>query len=98
MFKSIHNAVMAGYKDGRPLWMACPEESAFCILSKQELESKTDQEIQAIFRRKHVVIHDQFEPTLGFDERGLKTLGDLYKTVTIHGVYSEICSRCVPTS
>jgi hypothetical protein len=86
MFKIIHSAVIAGYKDGRPLWMACPEESAFCILSKQELENKSDQEIQAIFRRKHVVIHDQFEPTLAFDEKGLKTLGDLYKSVTIHGV------------
>lgn len=86
MFKIIHSAVIAGYKDGRPLWMACPEESAFCILSKQELENKSDQEIQAIFRQKHVVIHDQFEPTLAFDEQGLKTLGDLYKSVTIQGV------------
>jgi hypothetical protein len=50
MFKIIHSAVIAGYKDGRPLWMACPEESTFCILSKQELEKKSDQEIQAIFR------------------------------------------------
>jgi hypothetical protein len=66
--------------------MACPEESTFRILSKQELKNKNDQEIQAIFRQKHVVIHDQFEPTLAFDKKGLKMLGDLYKSVTIHGV------------
>lgn len=94
MFKAIHNAVIAGYKDGRPLWMACPEESAFCILSKQEFESKGDQEIQRIFCRKHVVIHDQFEPTLAFDEKGLKTLGDLHKSVTIHGVSCEMSLLC----
>jgi hypothetical protein len=90
MFKTIHNAVITGYKDGRPLWIACPEESAFCILSKQELENKSEQEIQEIFRRKHVVIHDQFEPTLAFDENGLKTLGDLYKSVTIQGMWMRV--------
>jgi hypothetical protein len=90
MFKIIHNAVIAGYKDGRPLWMACPDESAFCILSKQELESKSNEEIQGLFWRKHVVIHDQFEPTLTFDENGLKTLGDLHKSVTIHGMWMRV--------
>lgn len=86
MFKAIHNAVTAGYKDGRPLWKACPSESAFRIMSKQEFQRMKDQEIQALFRRKHVVVYDQFEPTLAFDENGLKTLGDLFKSVTIHGV------------
>jgi hypothetical protein len=66
--------------------MASIEQSAFCILSKQEFENKSDEEIQQLFRRKHVVVHDQFEPTLSFDENGLRTLGDLYKPVTIHGV------------
>lgn len=62
------------------------QESVFCILSKQELESKTGHKIQAMFRRKHLVVYDQFEPTLTFDKKGLKMLGDLYKSVTIHGV------------
>ena len=86
MFKTIHRAVTAGYQDGQPLWMGCPQESVFCILSKQEFESKSGDEIQAIFRRKHIVIYDQFQPTIAFDEKGLKTLGDLHKSVTIHGV------------
>jgi hypothetical protein len=85
MFKHIHNAVITGYKDNQPLWMACPEESVFCIMSKQEFQRMSDQEVQALFRRKHVVIHNQFEPTLAFDENSLKTLGDLFKPVTIHG-------------
>jgi hypothetical protein len=86
VFEEIHQAVIACYKDHRPSWMASIEQSAFCILSKQEFENKSDEEIQQLFRRKHVVVHDQFEPTLSFDENGLRTLGDLYKPVTIHGV------------
>jgi len=87
MFNGIHNAVATGYKGDQPLWMACPEESVFAIMSKQELERMSDQETQALFRQKHVVIYDQFEPTLAFDENGLKTLGDLFKSVTIHGMW-----------
>jgi hypothetical protein len=86
MFKDIHKAVAAGYKDGRPLWMACPEQSVFSIMSKQKFQRMSDQETQALFRRKHIVIYDQFKPTLTFDENGLKTLGDLLKPVIIHGV------------
>jgi hypothetical protein len=86
MFKAVHEAVVAGYKDDQPLWMTCPEESVFCVISKQELESKSDQDVQELFHRKHVVIHDQFQPMLAFDQKGLETLGDLYKSVTIHGV------------
>ena len=86
MFKAIYRAVTPGYQDGQPLWMVCLQESVFCILSKQEFESKSGDEIQGIFRRKHIVVYDQFQPTLAFDEKGLKTLGDLNKSVTIHGV------------
>ena len=86
MFDEIHQAVKAGYKDGKPLWMASPDESVFCVMSKQEFESKSDQEIQDLFKRKHIVVHDQFLPTLSFDEKGLRTLGDLRRPVTIHGV------------
>jgi hypothetical protein len=69
--------------------MASPDKSVFCIVSKQEVEGKSDREIQAIFRGKHIIIYDQFEPTLSFDEKGLSTLGDLYKSVTIHGASGE---------
>jgi ribosomal protein RSM22 (predicted rRNA methylase) len=67
--------------------MTSPEDSIFCILSKSEVDQKSAEELQNILRRKHIVVHDQFEPTLRFDEQGLSTLGDLQKLVTIHGVY-----------
>jgi hypothetical protein len=80
---------MAGFKDERPLWMARPGESVFCIISKKEFESKSEKEIQELFSCRHIVIYDQFEPAFSFDEQGLRTLGDLHKPVTIHGV----CNR-----
>jgi hypothetical protein len=91
MFKAIHSAVTTGYEDDRPLWMACPAESVFHIMSKREFQCMSDKEIQLLFYRKHIVIVDQFEPTLDFDENGLKSLGDLFKTVTIHGEVS-VCA------
>ena len=66
--------------------MASPDESVFCVISKQNVESKSDQELQDLFKEKHIVIHDQFTPTLSFDKKGLETLGDLYRPVTIQGV------------
>jgi len=56
------------------------------VMSKQEFESKSDQEVQDLFKRKHIVVHDQFEPTLSFDEKGLRTLGNLHRPVTIQGM------------
>jgi hypothetical protein len=86
MFDEIYRAVTAGYQDGRPLWMAKPGESIFCTVSKKEVESKSEKEIQEIFRGRHIVIYNEFEPAFSFDERGLKTLGDLHKTVTVQGM------------
>ena len=85
MFEEIHHAVIAGYKDHKPLWMASPAESVICVISKQEFESKSDLELQNLFKGKHIVIHNQFVPSLSFDEKGLRTLGDLYRPVTIQG-------------
>ena len=67
--------------------MASPKKSAFCIISKQDFESKSDQEIQNILKEKHIVVTDEFKPSLSFDDKGLRTLGDLYKPVTIQGVW-----------
>jgi len=85
MFKEIHQAVVAGYRDHKPLWMASPAESVICVISKQEFESKSDRELQNLFQGKHIVVRDQFVPTLSFDENGLRTLGDLCRPVTIQG-------------
>jgi len=85
MFNDIHQAAEVGYEDPWPLWMSNLDGSIFHITSRQEMEGKSDQEIQEMFWEQNVVIYDQFQPMLGFDEHGLSTLGDLLKPVTIHG-------------
>lgn len=66
--------------------MVDPDRSAICILSKDELDNMNEEDVQAIFRKQHIVVRDQFQPKMAFDEKGLKTLADLKKTVTLHGV------------
>lgn len=44
------------------------------------------EDLQAIFRNQHIVVRDQFQPEFAFDKKGLKTLADLNKIVTVHGV------------
>jgi hypothetical protein len=65
--------------------MGDSERSAIRVLSRQDIEAMDEGEVQDIFRKQHVVVQDQFKPTLAFDEKGLKTLADLKKTVTLQG-------------
>ena len=74
------------YVDGKPKWISKPEDSAFCVLSKAEMDAKTAEEIQAILKRQHICITDQFRPVLQFDAAGLATLGRLDKPVTVQGM------------
>ena len=94
MFKEVHQAIINGYKDGKPLWMASPDESIFHVTSKQQVERKNDQELQDLFKGKHIVIHDQFAPMLSFDKMGLRTLADLHRPITIQGVL-DLYSLCI---
>jgi hypothetical protein len=57
-----------------------------------EVEGMEEEGLQQIFRTQNVFVQDQFEPTLAFNERGLKTLADLNKTVTLQG---ELISHLV---
>ena len=85
LFEQIHKAVLTCYRDEQPLWMTSPEESVFRVLSKREFEQKSDQEVQDLFRKQHIVVQDQSELKMKFDEGGLQTLGDLFRPVTIQG-------------
>ena len=49
------------------------------------MDSWSDEEVQAIFKIQHIVISDQFVPSMAFDENGLRSLAELNKPVTIHG-------------
>jgi hypothetical protein len=85
LFEDIYKAVVASYIDGQPAWLVDPEHSAIRVLSRQEIETMEAGDVQDLFRMHHVVIRDQFQPTLAFDENGLKTLADLKKPITLQG-------------
>ena len=50
------------------------------------MDGLSDDDVQSIFRTKHIIVKNQFQPHLCFDEKGLKSLADLKKIVTMHGV------------
>jgi hypothetical protein len=77
--------VLEGYIDDQLLWITDPALSEIRIMKKKELEEMDTEEVQKIFSHWHIVVEDQFEPTLNFDENSLRTLADLKKTVTLHG-------------
>jgi hypothetical protein len=77
---------MKSHIGNKPAWLADPNQSVICVLSKQELDGMEEEGIQEIFRKQHIVVHDQFQPKLAFDKKGLKTLAGLKKIVMLHGV------------
>jgi hypothetical protein len=82
----VHTSIKTRYVDGKPKLISMPSESAFCVMSKQEMEAKSVQEIHKILKDRHICITDQSHLPLGFDEDGLATLSQLDKSVVIHGI------------
>ena len=78
-------AIRDGFVDGKPLHVADPEKSAFKVMTESEFEQKSVEEIQEIFRRKHIVITDMRSPPLKFDAKGLRTLSPLSRITFIQG-------------
>jgi hypothetical protein len=74
------------YINDQPAWIADPEHLTICVVSKSELEDMDEEVAQAISCRQNIVVQDQFQPKLAFDSNGLKTLADLNKVITLHGV------------
>lgn len=77
--------MLEGYINDKPAWIADPTLSVIHIMKKKELEEMKAEDVQKIFAHWNIVVEDQFEPTLDFDENSLSTLAELNKTVTLHG-------------
>lgn len=84
-FNSVYKSVQKSLIDGVPAWRSENNNSAIRILSRAMMEGSDDGAIQNIFKKQHIVVPDQFVPKLAFDEKGLKTLAELNKPVTVHG-------------
>jgi hypothetical protein len=84
--KAFDSAINAGFVNGLPLHVSDPENSAFFVVTEAEFESKSVEEIQEIFRRKHILVTDMRSATLKFGPRGLSTLTTLSTVTDIQGV------------
>lgn len=80
-------AVRAGFQDGVPPHIANPEKSVFAIMSESEYKEKSVEQIQDIFRQKHIIVTDMRTTPLQFDEEGLMTLTNLSTIADIQGAY-----------
>jgi hypothetical protein len=85
-FSEIHNAVERCYVDGKPKWMSRPEDSAFCIISKHEMDCKSGKEIQEILKYRHIYVIDESPPMSQFNEDALGSLGQFDKSIVMHGM------------
>jgi hypothetical protein len=71
--------------DGLPLHVSDPEKSAFFVMTEAEFESKSVEEIQAIFQQKHILVTGMHSAPLQFDSRGLSSLTRLSTVTHIQG-------------
>jgi hypothetical protein len=81
----LNAAIKDNYKDGKPLFIADPEQSIFKVLTETEYQSCSTRQIQEYLRTKHIIVKHRQIPTHRFDENGLRTLRPLNEPVTIHG-------------
>lgn len=94
-FVKLHRAVESYYINDLPAWQSKPDDSVFCVLSQQEMNSKTAEEVQSILREKHIYVRR--DPLLdldnNFDDSTLRTLCPLDKSIVIHGKKNSSLSQ-----
>jgi len=78
-------AIKASFVDGLPLHISDPEKSAFSVMTEAEFETRSVAEIQAIIRKKHILVTNMSSPPLNFDSKGLSTLTRLGTVTHIQG-------------
>ena len=63
-------------------------------MSKAEFESRSTSEIQAIFRRQHIVVTDQAFRPCKFDLEALEEIARPNQTITVNGHFSSTLTAC----
>lgn len=87
-FQTFHDLVRRSYTaDGLPPHIGNPAESCLAILSHAEYEQMTAQEVQTLFRDKHLVITGvpQANPPIRFNAAGLRNLTNLDAKINMQG-------------
>jgi hypothetical protein len=84
--QGFESAIEAGFLNGVPPHVADPENSAFYTMTEAQFEEKTVEEIQGIFRRKHILVTEMRSSPLEFDLDGLWTLASPWSVTDIQGM------------
>jgi hypothetical protein len=82
---------MTFHSSGLPLHVGNPANLLFWIMSLEEFDCMSKQELQALHACYHLVVTRYPELSFGFDAEGLVTLAPSYRVFTIQGVYA--CSE-----
>ena len=75
---------------GKPLHVADPSRSLFHIVSLQDFEQMSDQEVQNLHAQSHILVTGYPQESFGFDEKGMATLAARSRVFTIQGVFSYL--------
>jgi hypothetical protein len=75
---------------GKPLHVADPSRSMFHIITLQDFNQMSDQEVQALHTHSHILITGYPQESFGFDEKGMATLAAPSRVFTIQGVFSYV--------
>lgn len=85
-FMKIMKRVEESYIDGKPLHLAKPDESIFQVIAYNKFQEMEGEEMQAIWKKKQMVITGLDKPSYGFDREGMMTLTYLSRIFTIQGM------------
>jgi hypothetical protein len=88
VLKSLDRLIKAGFVNGLPPHISDIENSCFCIMSEDEFEEKSVEEIQRIMKEKHILVTDLHSSVLKFDAKGLSSLASLSIVTDIQGMWN----------
>lgn len=95
ILSEIQSSVERLFKDGKPLHHLDSaraleydsQASQFFVTSAEDFEKLQAEEVQNIFRDRHILIPGHAPEYIGFDRQGLATLGSLHTQRDIQGEY-----------
>ena len=74
------------HSPGMPLHVTDPSRSMFRVMTVQDFNSRSIEELQELHARYHVLVTGYPQASFGFDSKGMATLSTRTRVFTIQGV------------
>jgi hypothetical protein len=84
------------HSTGKPLHVADPSRSMFRIISLQDFNGMSDEQLQDLHANFHVLVTGYPQAPFGFDAKGMATLAAPSRVFTIQGM--SPCSKQEPST